>query len=55
MIKKDQIKLFEDSKIRTVWDSDKEKWYISIVDVRHDNFLGQKNCTSNVNELPEGW
>ena len=33
MTKKDSIKLFEDNTIRTVWDSDKEKWYISIVDV----------------------
>jgi hypothetical protein len=33
MKKKDSIKLFEDSKIRTVWDNDVEKWYISIVDV----------------------
>ena len=33
MTKKDSIKLFEDSKIRTVWDNDVEKWYISIVDV----------------------
>ena len=33
MTKKDRIKLFEDSTIRTVWDSDNEKWYISIVDV----------------------
>lgn len=33
MTKKDSIKTFEDSTIRTVWDSDKEKWYISIVDV----------------------
>jgi len=30
---KDSIKIFEDSTIRTVWDSDAEKWYISIVDV----------------------
>ncbi len=29
----DQIQLFEDKKIRTLWDSDIEKWYISIVDV----------------------
>ena len=27
------IKLFEDKKVRTVWDSEVEKWYISIVDV----------------------
>ena len=33
MTKKDNLKIFEDSAIRTVWDSDAEKWYISIVDV----------------------
>lgn len=33
MTKEEKIKIFEDSKIRTVWDSDAEKWYISIVDV----------------------
>jgi len=33
MTKQDQIKIFEDTKVRTVWDTDKEKWYISIVDV----------------------
>ena len=27
------IKLFEEQKVRTAWDSDKEMWYISIVDV----------------------
>ena len=27
------IKLFENQKIRTEWDSDKEKWFFSIVDV----------------------
>lgn len=27
------IKLFEDRKIRTAWNEDKEKWYFSIVDV----------------------
>ena len=32
-MKKNEIKLYEDSKIRTRWDSDAEKWYISIVDV----------------------
>lgn len=31
--KKDAIKLFEDKKVRTVWDTETEKWYISIVDV----------------------
>ena len=33
MTKKNTIKIFEDSTIRTVWNSDNEKWYISIVDV----------------------
>ena len=33
MTKKDQIKLFEDQKVRTLWDTEQEKWYISIVDV----------------------
>jgi len=33
MTKKDQIKIFDESNIRIVWDSDTEKWYISIVDV----------------------
>jgi len=33
MAKKNEIKLFEDRKVRTLWDSDEEKWYISIVDV----------------------
>ena len=28
-----QIKLFEDSKIRSVWDAEEEQWYFSVVDV----------------------
>jgi prophage antirepressor-like protein len=27
------IKLFEDKKVRTVWDEENKKWYLSIVDV----------------------
>ena len=30
---KNSIKLFENKKVRVEWDSDKEKWYFSIVDV----------------------
>jgi prophage antirepressor-like protein len=30
---KEQIKIFEEKKVRTVWDADKEEWYFSIVDV----------------------
>lgn len=33
MTKKNQIQIFNDRKVRTVWDSDKEEWYFSIVDV----------------------
>ncbi len=33
MRKKQEIKLFEDKKVRTVWDDEQEKWYFSIVDV----------------------
>lgn len=28
-----EIKLFENTYVRTVWDDDQEKWYISVVDV----------------------
>jgi hypothetical protein len=28
-----EIKIFEDKKVRTLWDENLEKWYISIVDV----------------------
>jgi len=33
MSKKQVIKLFEEKKVRTVWDDEQEKWYFSIVDV----------------------
>ena len=33
MTKREISKLFEDKKIRTVWDDEEEKWYFSIVDV----------------------
>ena len=33
MTKKQAIKLFEEKKVRTVWDDEQEKWYFSIVDV----------------------
>lgn len=29
----DKIQLFEDRRIRTAWDTEKEEWYFSIVDV----------------------
>lgn len=33
MTMKEQIQLFEDRKVRTAWDEEREKWYFSIVDV----------------------
>lgn len=33
MVKLNALKLFEDKKVRTVWDAEQEKWYLSIVDV----------------------
>ena len=33
MEKKSEIRLFEEKRVRTVWDADKEVWYISIIDV----------------------
>ena len=32
-MKKEAIKLFEERKVRTIWDDTYEKWYFSIVDV----------------------
>ena len=32
-MKKEAIKLFEERKVRTIWDDIHEKWYFSIVDV----------------------
>lgn len=33
MTKKEVLKLFNDWKVRTVWDDKEEKWYFSVVDV----------------------
>jgi hypothetical protein len=33
MTNKEAIKIFENKKVRSMWDSDAEKWYISVVDV----------------------
>ena len=33
MTKKEAVQLFEQRQVRSVWDADAEKWYISIVDV----------------------
>lgn len=33
MTKKDAIRIFENRQVRSIWDSETEKWYISIIDV----------------------
>ena len=33
MTKKQSLQIFEEKKVRTVWDEEQEKWYFSIVDV----------------------
>jgi hypothetical protein len=33
MQKQNEIKIFEDKKVRTVWNSEQEKWYLSVIDV----------------------
>jgi hypothetical protein len=33
MEKQEAIKIFDDKKVRALWDGEYEKWYISIVDV----------------------
>ncbi len=48
MEQKNEIKIFEDKKVRTLWDAEREKWYLSIVDVisvltDQENFQGARN------------
>jgi len=33
MKQENELKIFEDNKVRTLWDAEQEKWYLSIVDV----------------------
>ncbi len=33
MEQNDQIQLFEDKRIRTAWDAEREEWYFSVVDI----------------------
>ena len=30
---KNKIKLFEEKKVRTIWDEENEKWWFSVVDI----------------------
>lgn len=33
MTKQDAIQIFEDKNVRTVWDDEQQKWFISVIDV----------------------
>ena len=33
MTKKESIRLFEEKKVRTIWDDEQEKWYFPISDI----------------------
>ena len=33
MAKQELVKIFEERKVRSVWDEEQEKWYFSVVDV----------------------
>ena len=32
-MKRDAVKIFDDKKVRAIWDSEQEKWYFSVIDV----------------------
>lgn len=61
MTKKQVIKLFEERKVRTVWDDQKEKWYFCVVDVV-ETLTDSVNPTDYIKkmkkrdpELAKGW
>lgn len=48
MEKQNEIKIFEDKQVRTFWDAEQEKWYISIIDIvaaltDQSNYQGARN------------
>ena len=48
MTQQEVIKVFEDKKVRTIWDEKQEKWYFSIIDIirvltYQDDFQGARN------------
>ena len=48
MEQNDKIQLFEDKRIRTAWDEEKEEWYFSIVDVCEAVRAGQPDNPTHV-------
>ncbi len=61
MTKQNSIQLFEEKKVRTVWDSEHEEWYFSVVDVvavltespNPSDYL--KKVKKRDEELAKGW
>lgn len=61
MVKKQEIQLFEEKKVRSVWDTETEQWYFSVVDVV-GVLTDSKNPTDYIKKmkkrdaaLAEGW
>ena len=61
MTKKQDIKLFEERKVRTVWDDEEEKWYFCVADVV-EALTDSANPTDYIKkmrkrdpELAKGW
>ena len=61
MTKKQEIKIFEDKTVRTVWDSETEQWYFCVADVV-EVLTDSKNPTDYIKKmkkrdpsLAEGW
>ena len=61
MTKQQAIQLFEERKVRTVWDDQEEKWYFCVVDVV-EILTDSKNPTDYIKkmkkrdpELAKGW
>ena len=52
MAKKEALQLFEQKKVRTVWDDQEEKWYFSIVDVC-DVLTDSKDATAYWRKLKQ--
>ena len=52
MTKQNAIKVFEEKKVRTVWDSDKEEWYFSIVKNRMSKEGNETVTNCNRLKLP---
>ena len=53
MDENNSIQLFEDRKIRTAWDEEKEEWYFSVVDVIAQMYPDKEIRVANAEGLKE--